>query len=698
MIKKCPTCGSEKIQGELICPDCGHQIQEDDQHTSEEKKNLDQMDSSKEVFPDTELNDPIEWSELTDLPLESVMELFKEDSTVNEEQKTDQKSISETNTIANQKHVSKIEETNLKESVEAPPENEIKTKQQKQVADLKEFVDQENENSILSAYIKAHREDTTEEHAEELMRMIKEELVSKASKETHSQQIKLAVNRTESNSEQEKKVGSKARRDLLKPSSQVDKDTRSNKTEKLVEPNDTVESTDKKRNSLTKESQIKIEEAENFSSVERKSEKAAPILEKDYSQMDSKKFSDEASCGGNLSSEEEHSGEPNNDLLMKETKPAEYIASEILPKKSKKGLYITLGVALLFGLGGWAYYDHYQNVQAQIAAQEEAQKRKVTKLSQALAAFYTDDSRQFIYTSMINQDLSKLRISLNEVKKAKEYTELVKIYQDIQTKIKEIQRINELFTAPVILDDHLAKEPKLKEDRKVQSMTTVDTAFGQLIKQAEEEADKQYKQLQVAKEKLKTIYNNKADNVTRKQYDEVKNEVAKVKNEKLAVSLNDSLKKVEEQLTAKEKKEAQQKEEARKAKKAVEEARKKEEAVQQADAQILQQTRTPSTVNSGNQPILSTRESDVSDTGNPAWNWALGVKQRVIDTCIQRGYIIEGGYTLEKARIENGEGYYNLYATSTKSALMNGIGESALPFYIVTINCKTGWFAGNGSQ
>ena len=29
------------------------------------------------VFPDTELNDPIEWSELKDLPLESVMELFE---------------------------------------------------------------------------------------------------------------------------------------------------------------------------------------------------------------------------------------------------------------------------------------------------------------------------------------------------------------------------------------------------------------------------------------------------------------------------------------------------------------------------------------------------------------------------------------------------------------------------------------------
>ncbi|HAQ6097929.1 TPA: hypothetical protein IX204_002927, partial [Enterococcus faecium] len=124
-------------------------------------------------------------------------------------------------------------------------------------------------------------------------------------------------------------------------------------------------------------------------------------------------------------------------------------------------------------------------------------------------------------------------------------------------------------------------------------------------------------------------------------------------------------------------------------------------AQQAAVAQAAQQeaaSSTPSSSNSANQPIKSARASDIADASNPAWTWAPGVQSKVIATCIQRGYIVEGGYRLEKARIENGEGYYNLYATSTKSALMKGIGESALPFYIVTINCKTGWFGGNGSN
>ena len=51
-----------------ICPDCGHQLTAEDQQTKEtiEEINADEtmQDKSTEdaVFPDTELNDPIEWS------------------------------------------------------------------------------------------------------------------------------------------------------------------------------------------------------------------------------------------------------------------------------------------------------------------------------------------------------------------------------------------------------------------------------------------------------------------------------------------------------------------------------------------------------------------------------------------------------------------------------------------------------------
>ncbi len=199
----------------------------------------------------------------------------------------------------------------------------------------------------------------------------------------------------------------------------------------------------------------------------------------------------------------------------------------------------------MLGVGGWAYYDHQQDVQAQIAAQEERQKQKVAELQTALNAFYTDPSHQFIRTSMINQDLAKLKTDLNDVKKEKEYPELEKTFQDIQTKIKDIQRVNQLFTSVVIDDDHLAADPKLKEDQAIQPMTTNETAFGRLIKQAQTEAEDQYKQLQTAKDKVNVVYhdNQVIDSANREQYDEAKNAVEQIKNEELAVALKDQLKK-----------------------------------------------------------------------------------------------------------------------------------------------------------
>jgi hypothetical protein len=723
VIKKCPKCGSKKISGEQVCPDCGYQIEETDQHTNEEKKNDIQssMDSSEDFFPETELNDPIEWSELTDLPLESVMELFKED-TIPEENNL----LQTVDNVSNKKGNSiNLDEDKLEPSVnEEEPENEIKIEQQKRVAELKEFVDHEKENSILSAYIKAHREDTTEEHAEELMRMIKEELATK-NKENSSEQLQKKAE-DKSNLVQEDTSISKVLDDALKPVENVSaekNEEEKNSDKKVAEENEKNKNaeTQKQSQELANEKKENINRKETLP-LETITKETATFSKTDNQQTSSKKSNVEKtfieedneerlkntdSINENSAKEEVAKDELATSITNKAenpslTEPTESMKeSEPSQKKKKKGPYLALVALLLLGVGGWTYYDHQQNVQAQIAAQEEEQKQKISNLQQTLAEFYTDSSRQFIRTSMINQDLTKLKISLNEVKEEKEYNQLEKTYEDIQSKIKAIKHVNELFTSSVIEDDHLVNDPKLKEDKEVQLLTTDNTAFGQLVQQAQEKAEEQYKQLQTAKEKVKVIYNNDKviENATRDQYKEAKVAVDQVKNEELIVSLKDQLQKVDEILTAKEKEAAKRAEEAKKA----EEAKRVEEAQQTAQASQQEATTTTTTItstttNSANQPIMSTRQSDVSDTTNAAWNWASGVQESVIATCIQRGYIVEGGYRLEKARIENGEGYYNLYATSTKSALMNGIGESALPFYIVTINCKTGWFGGNGSR
>ena len=73
----------------------------------------------------------------------------------------------------------------------------------------------------------------------------------------------------------------------------------------------------------------------------------------------------------------------------------------------------------------------------------------------------------------------------------------------------------------------------------------------------------------------------------------------------------------------------------------------------------------------------------VADTSNPAWTWANGVLDKIIETSHSRGYFSGDNFILEPVNIINGNGYYNMY-------LPDGT-------YLFSINCKTGYFVGNGS-
>ena len=76
-------------------------------------------------------------------------------------------------------------------------------------------------------------------------------------------------------------------------------------------------------------------------------------------------------------------------------------------------------------------------------------------------------------------------------------------------------------------------------------------------------------------------------------------------------------------------------------------------------------------------------QSAVSDSGNPAWEFNDGVLEQILETSRARGYITGNQYILERVNIVNGNGYYNLYKPDGT--------------YLFTLNCKTGYFVGNGS-
>ena len=76
-------------------------------------------------------------------------------------------------------------------------------------------------------------------------------------------------------------------------------------------------------------------------------------------------------------------------------------------------------------------------------------------------------------------------------------------------------------------------------------------------------------------------------------------------------------------------------------------------------------------------------QTAVNDSSNPAWNFADGVLEKILATSRARGYISGNQYILERVNIVNGNGYYNLYKPDGT--------------YLFTLNCKTGYFVGNGS-
>ncbi len=76
-------------------------------------------------------------------------------------------------------------------------------------------------------------------------------------------------------------------------------------------------------------------------------------------------------------------------------------------------------------------------------------------------------------------------------------------------------------------------------------------------------------------------------------------------------------------------------------------------------------------------------QSAIDDSNNSSWDFADGVLEQILATSRSRGYITGDQYILERVNIVNGNGYYNLYKPDGT--------------YLFTLNCKTGYFVGNGS-
>ena len=311
-----------------------------------------------------------------------------------------------------------------------------------------------------------------------------------------------------------------------------------------------------------------------------------------------------------------------------------YAQADNQPQNKKKWAILSAIILVVLLILGGSYYVYRQITRSSQELQTKAADSGLVsnqsvyeQFNTLYDTFYTDENKTALKNSQFSQ-LNQLKELLDKLEGAREYTLAKSKYDSLETQIKAIQEVNAQFETPAITDGILDTNAKIKADAKFTDIKTGNTEIDKLL-------DK-------------------------------------------AISLGKS------QLTS------------------TTSAASTTAASQEASSPTTESSPSTSTnetaasTNAGNGGLSSEganlqrsvsrvpyNQSAVNDTSNPAWTFADGVLERILETSRARGYITGNKYILEPVNIVNGNGYYNLYKPDGT--------------YLFTLNCKTGYFVGNGS-
>ena len=299
--------------------------------------------------------------------------------------------------------------------------------------------------------------------------------------------------------------------------------------------------------------------------------------------------------------------------------------------KSKKKLAILSVIILVFLLIlGGSYYVYRQisrssqEIQTKAADSGLVSNQSVLEQFNTLYdTFYTDENKTALKNSQFSQ-LNQLKELLDKLEGAREYTLAKSKYDSLETQIKAIQEVNSQFETPAITDGVLDTNVKIKADAKFTDIKTGNTEIDKLLDKA---ISLGKSQLASTTTDSTTVASQEASSPTTESSP--------------STSISDSSASTNGGLSS--------------------------------EGVNLQRgvSRVPY------------NQSAVNDSSNPAWTFADGVLERILETSRARGYITGNKYILERVNIVNGNGYYNLYKPDGT--------------YLFTLNCKTGYFVGNGS-
>ena len=302
------------------------------------------------------------------------------------------------------------------------------------------------------------------------------------------------------------------------------------------------------------------------------------------------------------------------------------------PQNKKKWAILSaiiLVILLIFGGGYYVYRQiarSSQELQTKAADSGLVSNQSVYEQFNTLYdTFYTDENKTALKNSQFSQ-LNQLKELLDKLEGAREHTLAKSKYDSLETQIKAIQEVNAQFETPAITDGVLDTNAKIKADAKFTDIKTGNTEIDKLLDKAIGLGKSQLTST-TASTASTTVASQEASSPTTESS-------PSTSTSDTAASTNSGL---------------------------------------SSEGVNLQRSASRVPYN----------QSAVNDSSNPAWTFADGVLEQILETSRARGYITGNQYILERVNIVNGNGYYNLYKPDGT--------------YLFTLNCKTGYFVGNGS-
>ena len=325
--------------------------------------------------------------------------------------------------------------------------------------------------------------------------------------------------------------------------------------------------------------------------------------------------------------------EENEDQLQPLSRSAQ---ADDEPQNKKKWAILSAIILLFLLIFGGGYYVYRQITRSSQELQTKAADSGLVsnqsvyeQFNTLYDTFYTDENKTALKNSQFSQ-LNQLKELLDKLEGAREHTLAKSKYDSLETQIKAIQEVNSQFETPAITDGVLDTNAKIKADAKFTEIKTGNTEIDKLLDKAIGLGKSQLTSTTAsttASTVSTTVASQEASSPTTESS-------PSTSTSDTAASTNSGL---------------------------------------SSEGVNLQRSASRVPYN----------QSAVNDSSNPAWTFADGVLEQILETSRARGYITGNQYILERVNIVNGNGYYNLYKPDGT--------------YLFTLNCKTGYFVGNGS-